>query len=82
VKCQRTGVDMDLRADRHRRRDDSADLPRPADPADAIASALSRTIVDPIGFVMERKTLVGISKFAEGGLAPDALRAAIAGGPG
>lgn len=41
--------------------------------AGPIASALSKTIVDPIGFVMERKTLVGIKARAEGTVSNDVL---------
>jgi hypothetical protein len=41
--------------------------------AGPIASALSKTIVDPIGFVMERKTLVGIKARAEGTVSNDVV---------
>jgi hypothetical protein len=39
--------------------------------AGPIASALSKTIVDPIGFTMERKTLVGIKARADGTVSND-----------
>jgi hypothetical protein len=41
--------------------------------AGPIASALSKTIVDPIGFAMERKTLVGIKARADGTVSNDVV---------